>query len=226
MSARTWKQVDVHLHSLDVGEEVLAQILPVLSTDELERSRSAHDPAARRRTLAARGMLRDVLADYLDVDPVSLAFEYGPRGKPSLAGRLGQRLRFSSSRSGGVAVLAVAFGREVGIDVERVDRKRALGPIAEQLFAPAEAAELRALSPQERTRRFFEIWTRTEAYAKALGIGLAIPLRRVDAGSGGRLPGGWSLHDLPLGTGLAGALCVQGAGARVQMCPPLRLARA
>jgi len=159
-----------------------------------------------------RESVRSILAGYLGADPDSLALAYGPHGKPELAGTFATSgLRFNASRSGRLGVLAVARGREVGVDVERIDPRRALGPIADQLFAADEAAELRALPEEGRIRRFFELWTVKEAYAKALGVGLSVPLSQL------RAPRGWLVRDLPLGPGFAGALCVRGRGLRVHM---------
>ena len=158
---------------------------------------------------SADAPVRLMLARYLDRDPRSLEFAYGPYGKPRLVD--GDGLEFSWASSGGVGVLAVVRGRDVGVDVERVDPSRALGPIADQLFADDEAAELRSLPEESRIRRFFELWTQKEAYAKALGTGVALPLRRL------RAPAGWSLHDLQLGPDFAGALCVRGGRLRIQM---------
>jgi 4'-phosphopantetheinyl transferase len=150
-----------------------------------------------------------ILARHLDRDRESISFAYGPYGKPRLVD--GDGLEVSWSRSGDVGVLAFVYGCEVGVDVERVEPLRALGPIADQLFAADEAAELRSLPEEGRIRRFFELWTQKEAYAKALGTGVSVPLRRL------RAPAGWSLHDLQLGPGLAAALCVRGGGLRVRM---------
>ena len=130
-------------------------------------------------------------------------------GKPELAGERG--LRFNVSRSGDVVLLAVTHGRDVGVDVERIAAARAHGPIADRLFSESEAAELRALDYDDRTRRFFQLWTRKEAYAKALGVGMATPLRMLEA------PRGWSLVDTPLGSEYAGALCVRGRRPRVRL---------
>jgi len=162
-----------------------------------------------RFSLDAPAPVQATLASYLDRDSRSLEFEYGPYGKPRLVD--GDGLEFSWARSGGVGVLAVARGRAVGVDVERVDARRALGPIAEQLFAAEEATELGSLPEDGRVKRFFELWTQKEAYAKALGTGLSVPLRRL------RAPAGWSLHDLQLGRGFVGALCVRGNGLRIHM---------
>jgi 4'-phosphopantetheinyl transferase len=120
-------------------------------------------------------------------------------------------LRFSVSRSGSLGLLAVTRGREVGVDVERIEPRRALGPIADQLFAADEAAELRLLPRERRIARFFALWTRKEAYAKALGVGLAIPLDRL------RPTSDWSVHDLVLGSDYAGAVCVRGRRARIRL---------
>jgi phosphopantetheinyl transferase len=147
--------------------------------------------------------VRQTLAAYLRRDPVSLEIGRAVYGKPFVAGR-DRLLRFSYSRSGRVTVLAVARGADVGVDVERIDPARALGPIADALFSDEERAELRALAGERRVGRFFELWTRKEAVAKALGVGLAMPLARLQA------PVGWQLEDLDLGAGLAGAVCVAG----------------
>lgn len=157
----------------------------------------------------AHAPVRRVLAKYLGVDPQSVQLERGAYGKPELAG--GGRTRFSVARSGDVTLLAVTKGREVGVDVERIEPERAHGPIADQLFAPDEAAELRRLPFDERTRRFFQLWTRKEAYAKALGVGVAVPLRRL------RAPSGWTVEDVSVGEGFAAAVCVQGRGMRVRL---------
>jgi 4'-phosphopantetheinyl transferase len=155
------------------------------------------------------GDVRASLAAYLGVDPGSVELERGAYGKPALAGEGG--IRFSVARSGGLTLLAVTRGREVGVDVERIEPERAHGPIADRLFAPDEAAELRRLPFDERTRRFFQLWTRKEAYAKALGVGMAVPLRRLQA------PSGWTVEDVSVGEGYAAAVCVQGRGTRLRL---------
>lgn len=128
-----------------------------------------------------------------------------------LAGYAGPDVRFSVSRTAGLAVLAVTRGREIGVDVERVEPRRALGPIADRLFAPQEAAELHELPRGARVSRFYELWTRKEAYAKALGTGFAVPLDRLRPASG------WLVRDLPLEPGYAGALCVRGRRACIRV---------
>ena len=208
--------VDIWRYSLDVADEKATQITSVLSDEEIAAAAHIRDRVTRRRIRVARGIVRSTLARYLDADPEALEFARGPWGKPELARGCAGSLRFNTSRSGGLGILAVAFGREVGVDIERLDARRAFGPIAEQLFAEAEVEELRNLSVERRVRRFSERWTRKEAYAKALGIGLTAPLLRLDV-SRDRLPGGWFLHRLPEGIGHVATLCIEGARARVRM---------
>jgi len=157
----------------------------------------------------AHARVRSVLASYVGAKPEALTFVHGLHGKPEIESA--GRLRFNVSRSGSVGVLAVTWGRDVGVDVEQIDARRAVGPIADMLFDADEAAELRSLPEARRVRRFFELWTRKEAYAKALGVGLSVPLERL------RPPRGWSLVDLPLGSDHVGALCVRGRRPRVRL---------
>jgi 4'-phosphopantetheinyl transferase len=152
---------------------------------------------------------RRILAQVLDRHPRSLAFERGPYGQPRLVDAGG--VEFSTARSGDIGVLAVTYGRAVGVDVEQIEPRHALGPIADRLFGDDEADELRSLSDERRVRRFYELWTQKEAYAKALGTGLAIPLRRL------RAPAGWAVSELDVGPGHVGALCVRGSRLRVRL---------
>lgn len=138
-----------------------------LSSDERERADRFHFERDRIAFRAGRAWLRAVLAGYLGVPPAAIRFGYGPHGKPHLADR--PDLRFNLAHSGGWAALAVATGREVGIDVE------AIRPIAERVervvFTPAEIAALNRLPAEERRLGFYNAWTRKEAYLKALGSG-------------------------------------------------------
>jgi 4'-phosphopantetheinyl transferase len=204
------KAVDVWRCSLDVDDAAFAWYERSVAEDEREHAVAMRDPLARRRWVVARAVLRTVLASCLSERPESLVLVRGPQGKPRLAEERG--LRFSVSHTDGLAMVAVAWGREVGIDVERIVPARALGPIADVLFSRAEAWELAQLDGGDRVRRFFEIWTRKEAYAKACGAGitpvLALELRRL-----GR---GWTFRELPAGPEHVAAVCVAGPGARVR----------
>lgn len=204
--------VDVWRCMLDIEEGSVRDLTATLSPDEVDSAGRRLDPVERTRALVFHGIRRAVLSRYVGADPRSLSFERAPRGKPRLAAPQSGGLRFSVSRSGSLGVVAVARGLEVGVDVERIEPRRALGPIAERLFSEQEAAELRLLPEADRVRRFFELWTRKEAHAKALGVGLAVSLDRL-----GVEATGWSFHAVPVPGAFACTLCVDARRVEVRV---------
>jgi len=219
---------DVHVWraGLDVTPERARALGATLSPDERARADRFRFEWDRGRSIAARGALRAILARYLDADPRALIFQYNPHGKPALAGVYGDALRFNLSHAGGLALYAVARGREVGIDVERIADDVEIDALAARFFAPEETRGLAALPPEARRGAFFRCWTRKEAYVKARGLGLALPLDlfavSVAPGEPARLswapegdPARWSLRDLDPDPGYAAALAVEGDPARV-----------
>jgi 4'-phosphopantetheinyl transferase len=174
--------------------------------------------------VAARGGLRDVLSRYTGTTPESLRFSYGGHGKPFLGDEGGGGLlRFNVSHSNGVALYAVAAGREVGVDIEHVREDFAGLDIAERFFSSREVAALRALPGAERPGAFFDCWTRKEAYIKARGEGLSCPLHLFSVSLTPGQPAAllctddepqeaarWSLVELFPGEGFRAALAVRG----------------
>jgi 4'-phosphopantetheinyl transferase len=138
---------EIHLWSAPLGPAVSVPADRLPAADR-ERAARITRPAARRRWLTARWALRTVLAHYLDAGPDEVELRLGPHGKPALAGP-GESLRFNLSHSGELALVAVAAGREVGVDVERIRSKPAA---------------------------YYAAWTRHEAIVKCLGVGLWAPL--------------------------------------------------
>jgi 4'-phosphopantetheinyl transferase len=156
-----------------------------------------------------REAVDQVLARYLGRVPV---YVKGPRGKPAL---VGGEIEFNVSHSGGLVAVAVARGRAVGVDIERITKTPPRGRIAEHFFAPAEVAALRALPADEQTEAFFRCWTRKEAYLKARGDGLSVELASfavsLDADPrAGMADAGWSFHTFTPAPGYAGAVVVEG----------------
>jgi 4'-phosphopantetheinyl transferase len=145
----------------------------VLSRNEILRAGQFARAMDRDRYIAAHGALRMVLGLYLSADPESLEFVTGPAGKPALVQTFTD-LRFNLSHSGDLALIAVTRGREVGVDIERVQRNIEFEPIVEHYFEPGEAWDLRTAPPHERVPRFFDLWTRKEACVKAEGGGLGV----------------------------------------------------
>lgn len=163
--------------ALDREEEFLCQLEATLSLEEKARANRFHFANDRNRFVAARGVLRELLGQYLQQAPAALEFSYGRHGKPVLAGKeASSGLCFNLSHSAGLAVYAIAKGRNLGIDTEHVRPASAGDDIAQRYFSTREVNDLRTLPPEERVAGFFHCWTRKEAYLKATGMGLQIPL--------------------------------------------------
>jgi len=205
-------------------------LLRTLTLDERARARRFRFPRDRDRFIVARGVLRAILGRYLGVDPGRLRFRYSPYGKPALAGPFeDEGIRFNLAHSQGIALYAVSRGREVGIDVEYVRADLADERIAERFFSPREVATLRAVPAEQRREAFFHCWTRKEAYVKARGEGLSLPLDQFDVSLAPGEPAAllstpgdppevtrWSLQALNPGPGYVAALAVEGNGWRLR----------
>jgi 4'-phosphopantetheinyl transferase len=151
--------------------------------------------------------LREVLSACGAGDPAELRIARAPNGKPRLEQPGGDSLRFSLSHSGGLVAVAVARGREVGVDIQETRPVRGLQAIADRRFTTAEATELRRLDGDEQLALFHRLWVRKEAYLKATGEGLGGSLASFDA-LAPDLPGGWELTDLDVPDGYAGAVAL------------------
>ena len=148
----------------------------LMSPDERVRRDRFVFEADRVRFLQTRGMVRTILSRYTGVAPEDCAFQSAPAGRPSLAGAAAASgVDFNISHTRGLIALAVTSGVTVGIDVEGIERPWSEG-LPERFFAPSEASALDALPPAVRQVRFYEYWTVKEAYLKARGLGLALPL--------------------------------------------------
>ena len=191
--------VALRLLHLGLPDPELSQRWSDLSTAERERADQLSRPEVRRRFIAARSGLRRVLASYLSVPPRSLEFFKGPQGKPALPGGP----QFNLSHSDDLALCAVAHGRQVGIDLERLRRIPERDDIARQWFREEEREAYHAESAS-RDSAFLRLWTRREAYLKAIGTGLA-GLETSSAID----PERWEVHELRPFDGYVGALVVE-----------------
>ena len=135
-------------------------------------------PEGRRQYLATRLLVRAVLSRYRTVRPAEWQFTSNQYGRPEISGPAGApSLRFNLSNTLRMVVCVVSAHDDVGVDVEPLDR-RAVLDVASRYFSAAEVAALRARPESEQPRRFLEYWTLKEAYIKARGMGLAIPLQQ------------------------------------------------
>lgn len=180
-SSKEWEKLGSEIHvwqaALDRNERDLARLQATLTADEKARADRFRFAKDKNHYTVARGLLRELLGKYLQQPPAGLEFTYGPHGKPALAGKYAASgLAFNLSHSFGLAVFAFAKGRDLGIDVERIQPESAGEDIARRFFSPREVGDLRSLPPEARTEAFFLCWTRKEAYIKGLGTGLYTPL--------------------------------------------------
>jgi 4'-phosphopantetheinyl transferase len=228
-------QDEVHLWHIDldalaVDEQRWQQML---SSDEQARAARFHFTRDRQHFAATRACLRIILAHYLDSQPAALKFHYAEKAKPSLDPSLdrsfgGNQVEFNVSHSGAMALLAFTRSRVVGVDIEQMRDNFDLSAIAGRFFSEHEQRQLEALASPERFNGFFHCWTRKEAYIKAHGAGLSLPLDQFDVSL---QPGDenallatrpdaveaslWSLRDVPTEAGYVAALCVRGHGWRL-----------
>lgn len=190
-SLSQWTEIGDEIHvwhaRLDREAEALKQLESTLSPDEIARASRFHFAKDKNHYVAGRGLLRALLGKYLGQAPASLEFSYGQHGKPAIAGASATSgLSFNLSHSGGLAVYAFAKERNLGIDVERIKPDFVSEDIARRYFSTREVNDLLSLPPETRAGAFFDCWTRKEAYLKARGAGLHIPL---DSFSVSLLPG-------------------------------------
>jgi len=223
---------DVHVWraSLELPASRVQSLKHTLAADELSRAERFHFQKDRKHFIVARGLFRAILSRYFDMEPGQLRFRYSPYGKPALATTPGQdTLSFNVSHSHGLALYAITRGREIGVDLERISADLDCEQIAARFFSPRENAVLRALPTELKSKAYFNCWTRKEAYIKARGGGLSLPLDQFDVSlapgepamllntSGDRQEATrWSLRALTPGPGYVAALAVEGHGWRFE----------
>jgi 4'-phosphopantetheinyl transferase len=149
---------------------------PLLCDNERTRLREFRFERHRREYLATRTLVRTALSCHHPISPETWRFHSNSCGKPAAAPDCG--LRFNLSNSLGLAVCLIAQGAEVGVDVEPYERAKEIAELAPEFFSPLELAQFEALRGQERLDRALSLWTLKEAYIKARGMGLSLPLNQ------------------------------------------------
>ncbi len=174
-------ELHVWLASTEIGSQRLGELERTLSADEIARAGRFHFERDRKNFVGRRGILRAVLASYLETRPSALRFLYNKFGKPRLAdSREVRNLSFNLSHSNEVILIAVAIDRDVGVDVELIDNSVPSEEVAKRFFSVNEIAALEAMPQPLRLAGFFGCWARKEAYIKARGMGLSISLDSFD----------------------------------------------
>ncbi|HEV2842763.1 MAG TPA: 4'-phosphopantetheinyl transferase superfamily protein [Chthoniobacterales bacterium] len=222
-----------HLDAVSSAE--LEELSAVLDAAEHARAARFHFEHDRRHYLASRALLRQLLGAALDKPAPTLIFEYGAQGKPALAAAFSQDriLRFNLSHSAGWAMFALAWDRELGIDLESGGRLKrdgdGLSALAGRVLSARELSIWQALpDAAARDAAFLRAWTRKEAYAKATGKGLFVEVNRIEVALDAAAPNAlltlpslpqegeaarhWTLHDLAAPDGFTAALAVERKG--------------
>jgi 4'-phosphopantetheinyl transferase len=218
---------DVHvwLLQLDLPPDKLADLWQILDAEEQVRASRFHFEHHRQRYISAHAGLRLILARYLNSPPTAIRYQFTEYGKPSLAPEINPPgLTFNLTHSHELGLVAVGIEQAIGVDIEHIREDLADEQVARRFFSAQEVQTLLSLPDEMRNRAFFNCWTRKEAYIKARGEGLSMPLDAFDVAI---MPGEpallmntrpdpaqalqWNLYDLFLGSDYAAALAVQGA---------------
>lgn len=218
---------EVHVWRIPLGAtgERRRELARHLSPDERTRARRLRFERDRDRYVVAHGALRELLAAYLAAPPAAILFRRDASGKPSIDA---SDIDFNFSRSGEIALCAIARGHALGIDVEEQRAVCDVNALAASCFSPLEIATLERVPADQRLRAFYSGWTRKEAYLKGKGTGLTVPLGEFDVSLAPDAPAAllasrldpadperWTLRDLTTADRYAAALAVDGARARV-----------
>lgn len=210
--------------SLHQNKNVIDRCKQVLSTSEVERASRFHFQRDRDRFVIAHGAIRQILGTYLKIAASDVPFHCGPHGKPEIAPRANcLDLRFNLSHSGEVAVAAVTRQLRIGIDIECVRPDIPCVEIAKRHFSADELASLKRLKADCQREAFFGFWTCKEAYVKARGRGLSVPLDAFEVAFGAQRAlteltgtpilcqnGPWMMYAIPAPSGYRAALVVEG----------------
>ncbi|NUN66100.1 4'-phosphopantetheinyl transferase superfamily protein [Pseudanabaena biceps] len=209
----------LHLYqaTLDISSEEFDRLWQLLSVDERSRADKFKFEHLKRNFVAARGNLREILAQTLNCQPADIQFSYSDRGKPYIQN---QQIYFNLAHSQNLAIYALCSDREVGIDVEYIKFKTDVDNIAQRYFSEAEQKLIQHLSnhPQEKYLAFYKAWVLKEAYGKATGQGIANVLD-LDVASLLETPtnkvieiNGWMLKlidtELDIQSGYVAAVCI------------------
>ncbi|MFT7239170.1 MAG: 4'-phosphopantetheinyl transferase [Cyclobacteriaceae bacterium] len=166
---------DVHVWKIDVDSVSFRPIhTGILSDDEVKRSKKYRFKIDRDTFIAGRVALRFLIAEYINANPEEICFDHNAQGKPSVNNSAG--LEFNLSNSYGKIVIALCINDIIGVDIEQNTRPVEIQNIAKSFFSQPEIETLEKISDENKLIAFYNCWTRKEAYIKALGGGLSIPL--------------------------------------------------
>jgi 4'-phosphopantetheinyl transferase len=224
----------IHLWQVALADMALDDVPTMLTDGERKRADRFAFPHLTRRWLGGRLALRQVLGRYLQTHPRYIAFGSGVRGKPFVveAGGAPSALEFNMSDAGDYVTIALATGQALGVDIEAVRAIEEADDIVERNFSALERESYRCLPQHRKQTAFFTAWTRKEAYTKAVGLGLYLPLdsfsvvldpeqtpRLIEVDGSPDKAAAWTLRDIAAPPGHLGALVVKGKVAKIETRP-------
>lgn len=218
-------EYDIHVWRayLLLPESQQQRVWQLLTPEEQQRAQSFRFEQHRLRWSTARGVLRHLLSFYTQSEPQTIHLKHNAYGKPALAlPQTARPLMFNISHSHDYALYAFAYQRELGVDIEQMRTNIELDDLANHCFSALEQATYATLPSEQKVQGFYQCWTRKEAYIKARGMGLSLPLKLFDVTLRPDEPAHliasredvreverWQLYNLQPATGYAGALFVE-----------------
>ncbi len=186
-------EIQIWFAQADLQEDLMANLEKTLSQEERDAASRFRFSGHRLNYIFAHGVLRDILCRYMNCPAQDILFRRNSNGKPFLIQRRGRiPLLFNMSHSGSVVLVGVASECNIGVDLEEIRPLTEFIDIARYNFAPEECTFIMNHAPEDRQRAFLRCWTRKEAYIKAAGNGLSMPLNTFDI-SDAPEPDGWNL---------------------------------
>ena len=205
--------IDIWLGNLALDEKDLGKLHNLLDKHEQQRASTFTLKVMRDRYVATHGLLRTILANYLNTNPAGLQFTVGEYGKPSLST---QQLYFNLSHTADRLAIVASDLEQIGIDIEQIKPRSSLIQLAERCFSTNELAVWRSLPEHEQQPAFYQLWTQKEAFVKAIGRGIALGLDQCEIDvstaqfaklpSEYGLPQDWRIIQLQLEMGFCGAV--------------------
>lgn len=179
--SQTLERFEIHVWRISLLQNtaLTARLESCLIPAEHQRAGRFHFAKDRERFVIRRAVLRHLLGSCLDADPAAIGLLNTIHGQPFLEPQENPHgLQFSCSHSADLALIAVARGQKVGIDLEFHRPLPESEELAATFFSALEIAELAKVPAALREKIFFDCWTRKEAFVKAIGLGLSFPLNR------------------------------------------------
>lgn len=197
---------DMEIHvwacSLDQSPNCVSLLSKLLTIDELDRASRFNFTRHRNNFIVSRGVLRIILAEYLKICPIEVCLSYGKYGKPELDNKGTLNLFFNLSHSESLVMYAITLNQKIGIDLEAIREIQEIDQIVDQFFSIYEKAEIQKLPPGKQINAFYSIWTRKEAYIKALGKSITIAIdnqtRPTEKPNNNQMISGYRFVEIPI----------------------------